>query len=159
MASPASGNAVLIMSWRGSLFDAASEVFSMMVGARLVPAHGEEPSCGLSVTGTVGIAGAMRAILSVRCSTYAATKIASHMLGVPVEEAVAQNCDAIGEICNMVAGQFKAKIGFEAECLLTVPTVITGSDYRVHSAAQGTRLEVPALYNGEPLSLALDIPK
>jgi chemotaxis protein CheX len=160
MASPASDNAALMTSWRATLFDAASEVFAMMVGAKLFrAAAGQELPRGVNVTGTVGIAGAVRAVLSLRCGTETATKIASHMLGISPAEAAAQNCDAIGEVCNMAAGQFKTRIGFEAECMLTVPTVITGSDYRVHSAAQGTRLEMAVLYDGEPISIALDIPK
>jgi len=159
MASPAGVSAAVAASWSGILFDAACEVFSMMVGAALASSTGKELSAGVVVTGTVGIAGAVRAILSLRCSTQAATKIASHMLGISAEEAAAQNCDAIGEICNMVAGQFKTKLGLEAQCMLTVPTVITGSDYRVHSAAHGTRLDVPAVYDGELIAIALDIPK
>jgi hypothetical protein len=36
------------------------------------------------------------------------------MLGVLVEEADGQKCNAAGEICNMVAGYFKAKMDWAA---------------------------------------------
>ena len=65
------------------------------------------------------------------------------MLGVTIDEAAAQRSDAIGEICNMVAGQFKAKIGLEAECMLSVPTIITGTSYQLRPRADYDRLECP----------------
>lgn len=159
MVPSSTDQAAELASWRDFLFDAASEVFSMMVGAELAPAADSQVSDGTHITGTVGIAGAVRAVFSLRCSMEAANLVASRMLGVPVEDAAAHNCDAIGEVCNMVAGQFKTKIGLEASCLLTVPSVITGRDYQVHSPAHGKRIQVPALFEGQMVSLALDIPK
>jgi chemotaxis protein CheX len=82
------------------------------------------------VTGTVGIAGALSTTLTPRCSNNTASRIASHMLGAAIEEAAAQQSDVIGEICNGVAGQFKGKIGLEAESMLSAPTIITGKSLR-----------------------------
>lgn len=113
----------------------------------------------VTVTGAVGIAGALSAIMSVRCSAQCATKIASRMLGVPVAEASAHQCDAIGEICNMVAGNFKAKIGLEDKCMLSVPTVISGGNYQLRTASSTHRLEILLLHEGELLALGLDIRK
>lgn len=131
----------------------------MMVGADLkVPPDPAIPK-STEVTGMVGIAGVLSATFSLRCGNHSATKIASQMLGVAIEDAGAQKCDAIGEICNMVAGQFKSKIGLEAECMLTVPTVITGKSYQLHSRADYDRLETPVLYEEQPIWLSLDIRK
>ena len=45
--------------------------------------------------------------------------------------------DALGEICNMVAGNFKNKVsGLGNGCMLSVPTVITGRDYHCHSLGE-----------------------
>jgi len=131
----------------------------MMVGSTVVRADRATPPAGANVTGTVGIAGALRASFTLRCAKGTATRIASQMLGVPAEEASTQDCDAVGEICNMVAGHFKAKIGLEAECMLSVPLVILGSDYHLHSVNEGERLEVPVLYNCELLDIVLEIRK
>jgi CheY-specific phosphatase CheX len=79
------------------------------------------------------------------------------MMGVPVEEADGQKCDAAGEICNMVAGYFKAKIGLGDRCGLTVPTVLAGTDYQVRSRTGDVRMEMPLLYEHEPVWIALDI--
>jgi chemotaxis protein CheX len=41
--------------------------------------------------------------------------------------------DGLGEITNMLAGAWKAKIPeLNAACMLSVPTVVTGTQYEVH---------------------------
>jgi chemotaxis protein CheX len=162
MASPsqASGKALPIMpvsAWPTALGDAAKEVFSMMVGEVTV-ATGKKLPVIANVTGVIGIGGAFSGVFTLRCSTGAATKVASQMLGSSPEEAAAQSADAIGEICNMVAGQFKAKIGHEASCMLSIPTVITGNSYSVHSA-RCAEIEMPLLYHDEPIWVSLEIRK
>jgi chemotaxis protein CheX len=64
--------------------------------------------------------------------------------------------DALGEVCNMVAGNFKNKIAGLAEgCMLSPPTVITGSDYSLHSLADSPGLEVRLLFEGMPIAISL----
>ena len=146
-------------NWLAILQQAGAEVFSMMVGVEVqvsaTPISAETDST--EVTGMVGIAGAISAMCSVRCNTGCATAIASRMLGIGPEAASAQQCDAIGEICNMVAGQFKAKIGLESQCSLSVPTVISGRNYRLHGPSATYRLEVPLLCEGDLVWLALEV--
>ena len=44
--------------------------------------------------------------------------------------------DAIGEICNMLAGSWKSRVPeLAADCGLSVPAVITGRDYNLHVLA------------------------
>jgi chemotaxis protein CheX len=44
-----------------------------------------------------------------------------------------QTADALGEVCNMIAGSFKHKVnGLSERCALSPPSVVTGKDYRVH---------------------------
>jgi chemotaxis protein CheX len=149
-------------SWPAILYQATAEVFSMMAGVEVTLATDPPPQAtgnipSATVTGAVGIAGALSAILSFRCSTQCAARIASRMLGVPLAEASSQQCDAIGEICNMTAGNFKAKIGLEDKCMLSVPTVITGGNYQLHAASATRRLELPLMCEGEPVWIALEI--
>jgi chemotaxis protein CheX len=164
MTTPAMGspNVASSASWPVILQHATAEVFSMMAGVEIsaapdspAQATGNIPST--TVTGTVGIAGALSAILSFRCSSQCATKIASRMLSVPIAEASPHQCDAIGEICNMAAGNFKAKIGLEDKCMLSVPTVITGGNYQLHAASATHRVELPLVCEGELVWLALEI--
>jgi CheY-specific phosphatase CheX len=105
----------------------------------------------------VGIAGPLCATFSLQCSTRSATMIASQMLGVSVSEARAQKCDAIGEVCIMVAGDFKSRIGLGDMCMLSVPTVLAGNDYQIRCRRQDERLEMLLLYQDEAFRIALDI--
>jgi chemotaxis protein CheX len=80
------------------------------------------------------------------------------MLGVPLEKAGPDISDALGEVCNMVAGNFKNKIsGLSEGCMLSVPTVITGSDYSLYSQADTPGLEVAFLFEGMPITISLQI--
>lgn len=158
-ASPKSDAEVVIPrnAWPGILRDAAVEVFFMMVGAMvLTPETGDHP-VQAQVTGMVGIAGPLTATFSLRCSLETATQIAAQMLGVPPAQAAAQRYDAIGEICNVVAGSFKQKIGLGDQCMLSVPTVLTGKDYAIRSRSVYVRVELPLLYERQPIWIALDI--
>jgi chemotaxis protein CheX len=144
-------------AWPAILRDTVIEVFATMVGVALTPPDSDQLPILAQVTGMVGIAGPVCATFSLRCSARSATLIASQMLGVSEDEAAPQKCDAVGEICNIVAGYFKAKIGLGDKCMLSVPTVLAGNDYQVRTRAQDVRMELPLVYEREPLWIALDI--
>jgi hypothetical protein len=58
----------------------------------------------------------------------------------------------------MIAGNFKAKLsGMEDGCMLSVPTVITGGDYRLYSLADGGRIEIPLLFEDRTIWVSLEI--
>lgn len=106
----------------------------------------------------VGMAGALCGVLRLRCSEQTAVSIATKMLGGHEPGALSDTCDAIGEISNMVAGNFKAKIaGLCDACMLSVPTVVVGVDYDVYSLASPERVEVSMTYEGQPLWVGLEI--
>jgi chemotaxis protein CheX len=106
----------------------------------------------------VGLAGQLCGLLTLRCTTQSAGLMASKMLGVEIKEADQQMWDAIGEIANMIAGNFKNKLsGLGDGCMLSVPTVITGTDYSCRSMADSAPLEVSFLFEGKPLLIALEL--
>jgi chemotaxis protein CheX len=144
-------------AWLSILREAAIEVFSTMVGVSVVGPETCDLPVVAHVTGMVGIAGPLSATFSLRCSMGCAAKIASQMLGVSLEEAATQKCDAVGEICNIVAGLFKAKIGLGDQCMLSVPTVLCGMDYQIRPRNADLRLESPLLYEHDVIWIALDI--
>jgi chemotaxis protein CheX len=144
-------------TWPDILRETAVEVFATMVGATVNLSETNDVPVLAQITGMVGIAGPLIAIFSLRCSERAATRIASQMLGISLDAAAAPKCDAVGEICNMVAGYFKAKIGLGDQCKLSVPTVLAGTDYKIHSPGKSKRLELPLLYELEPILMTLDI--
>ncbi len=66
-------------------------------------------------------------------------------------------CDAVSEICNMVAGNFKNKIaGLGDGCMLSVPTVITRSEYNLHSMVH-EEMHAAFLFEGEPILVSLEV--
>jgi len=143
--------------WLPTLQLATQEVFELMLACPLeVP--GEAPVEGaLDITAMVGLAGQLCGVLTLRCSAKSASHMASRMLGIDAEKAGPEMWDAVGEICNMVAGNFKNKIsGLGDGCMLSVPTVITGADYNLHSMVD-TGIHTVLLFEGEPLALTLEV--
>jgi len=157
LSSTANAGGSLLEHWRVLLCESAKHVFSTMLGAQITTPEQPDIEVVPEVTAIVGLAGQLCGVLTVRCGAACATQIASRMLGVAIEEASANQCDAVAEVCNMVAGNFKAKIGMEDKCMLSVPTVITGCDYQFHSLVSGTRMEVPMIFEGEVVWFTLEV--
>ncbi len=114
------------------------EIFKLMFGYGVSVAELPHPSLvqsGLDErTAIVGFSGSMRGSCQVRMSTCAARSIAEAMLGGPIDEADDDSInDALGELCNMLAGGWKNGVrGLSSECNLSPPTVVSGHNYRVH---------------------------
>ncbi len=116
--------------------ETVAEVFGMMLGYEIVPVDEAATSgCDASErTAIVGFSGSMRGTCEIRMTTLGARSVASAMLGgTPVEEGDDSIDDAIGELCNMLAGGWKNRIHtLSSDCTLSPPTVISGGDYKVH---------------------------
>ena len=98
----------------------------------------------------------------VSCDEVSATQIASKMLELPLQESNQETSDALGELCNMIVGNFKHKIsGLSSNCALSPPTVVTGKDYRVHRKESGAlqSLFVTVAFMGAPIYVSLELQK
>ena len=143
--------------WIPLLEMATREVFELMLSCQLAAAP-EIDESEMDVTSMVGLAGQLCGVMTVRCHHKAAVLMASKMLGLKVEEVVADFSDAVGEVCNMVAGNFKNKIaGLSDGCMLSPPSVITGSDYSLHSLADSPGLQIRMLFENLPIIITLQI--
>jgi chemotaxis protein CheX len=106
----------------------------------------------------VGLAGQLCGVLSLYCSKKAGELMASKMLSIPPEQVGKDLSDALGEISNMIAGNFKNKIpGLSEGCMLSVPTVIGGSDYNLHSMADSRILALELLFEQIPIVVSLAV--
>lgn len=144
-------------NWIPFLEMATREVFELMLSCQLTPESVMDES-GMNVTAMVGLGGQLCGVMTVRCNEKAAVLMASKMLGLPVEKVGQDFSDAIGEVCNMVAGNFKNKIsGLSDGCMLSPPSVITGSDYSLHSLAESPGLQVRMLFENLPIIITLQI--
>ena len=136
-------------SWGAVLELAAREVFSLMLGVELTSASEPVSEEGLGITSMVGLAGTLRGLLSLRCSSKSAALMASKMLGIDASSNGDEVQDAVGEVCNMVAGNFKNKIaGLGDGCQLSVPTVITGEDYCLRTLSNDCTIDTKFLFEG-----------
>jgi len=141
-----------------ALDSAAAEVFEMMVGTPLGPSDEATLPRVADYTAMIGLAGDLCGVLSFRCSHESAAQVAGKMLGA--EEEVSAECirDALGEICNMVAGSFKAQVSdVAAQCMLSVPTVVSGKDYELYPLVDGLRIQVSKAFEGALVWMTLDL--
>ena len=142
--------------WKAIMECAALEVFEMMANVRLTvnPSPAEVPTGGQ--TAMVGMAGAICGMITIRCTRATALTLASLMLGEEAVSNPASARDALGELCNMVAGNFKAKIsGLADACMLSVPTVIAGEDYSMDTAEPADGVTIALVYEGENIWVTL----
>lgn len=136
----------------------AQEVFDLMLGDRLEASPEPAPVNTLDVTSMVGLAGSMCGLLTLRCDSKSAALMATKMPGSEGAGAKAQMEDAVGEVCNMVAGNFKNKISGAGDgCKLSVPTVIRGTDYCLSTLAHNSTTEINFLFHGNPVVLSLQL--
>jgi chemotaxis protein CheX len=146
-------------TWTGILDCAVKEVFQIMLQTDLtsMPGSGDGTPVG-DTTAMVGMAGALCGVLTIRCTSHTAESITSRMLGSTGPVNPSDVTDAIAEICNMVAGNFKGKITALADrCMLSVPTVIRGDDYEMVSIADGEQLSLCYAYGGSPIWICLAV--
>jgi len=150
--SPSAGR-----EWLQVLETASREVFQTMVHTGEVPL-GAKASEAAEFTAMIGLAGQIRGVLTVRCSRETATLIAALMLDLNPEQAAGHAWDALGEVANMIAGNFKNKLhGGSDACMLSIPTVITGGAYMLRSPADTLPLDLWFSFRGQPLSVMLEV--
>ncbi|HET7108453.1 MAG TPA: chemotaxis protein CheX [Candidatus Acidoferrum sp.] len=156
MGKPADTHAQLDPHWKGILECAAIEVFGMMANAELgalaeqpEQPHGEQ-------TAMVGLAGALCGMITIRCSKEIAIQLATQMMGEDAKSNPSMVGDALGELCNMVAGNFKSKITSLADhCMLSVPTVIWGEDYVMQTVQPHSGFQFALACDGLPVWFSL----
>ena len=146
-------------SWRPLMEVATREVFELMLGSQLSLPESADAKPPHDVTAMVGLAGQFCGMLSFCCGKKSALLITSKMLGVELEKiSSSEMSDALGEISNMVAGNFKNKIsGMGDGCMLSPPTVVTGSDYDTYSLADRPGLEIRLVFENLPITVTLQI--
>lgn len=134
------------------------EVFELMVGCTAQTVPSTERHEPYEFTAMVGLAGQLCGVISLRGSFASAAHIASKMLGTNVLVNDPQGQDAVAEICNMIAGNFKSKLsGTGRDCMLSVPTVITGADYQLRSLGEGEVIEHHIRIDQHLLSIGLEV--
>ena len=119
-----------------SLDRSVEEVFHLMLGVMCAREWAAPALEGEALTAVVGFGGVLSGACIVRSSAQSAMQMAGLMTGMSFAAVDDTVKDAMGEICNMLAGAWKGKVPeLASHCGLSVPAVITGSDYRLHVQA------------------------
>jgi chemotaxis protein CheX len=158
--APASN--VHLEGWKNLLVLSVREVFQAMLKTKVAPVFEPAKTLTLEWTAMIGLAGELRGVLMLSCDELSAIRIASKMLETPIEGPNEDCKDALGEACNMIAGNFKHKIsGLSANCALATPAVITGKDYRVHRKESGAQESVFVTFPfmASPIYVSLELRK
>src|SRR5205807_3728175 len=122
--------------WEACIEESLREVFGIMLdlkvqrsaNLRLVP----------DLTALVGLTGSLNAWFTIRCSRHGAATLASRMMALEAVQGEEQIFDALGEICNIVAGNFKARLcSLSGTCSLSFPIVILGEDCELFQPRAG----------------------
>lgn len=144
--------------WTEKIAQAVSAVFQSMIGSGLEQSHEEMDPGQLGLTAVIGLTGSPAGILTVSSKFAAASKIAMRMLGSEMSGSEEYARDALGEVCNMVAGNLKSSLPEpEDRCQLSVPTVISGANYQIKSLLYGEKHSVTFRFEGEPILITLQI--
>ena len=132
------------------------EVFRLMLGVDCRRDRGQPVPETESVTAVVGFGGPLSGACVFACGRGAAMKIAAQLTGMEFDRIDDTVKDAMGEICNMLAGAWKGKVPeLAAKCALSVPAVITGCDYALH--VQAPEFELHHVYRFDEACFAVTI--
>ena len=129
-----------------------------MLGMEIVPGtpfmelSGPELSDG--VVSLIGLAGRWAGVGSISCSAELACRICSQFLMAEYERVDEEVLDSIGELTNMVIGNFKTAMEEILGPLgLSIPTVIFGHNFNTRSRSGGEWTVVPFTYDGLPFQV------
>lgn len=121
---------------------AADEVFSTMMGVACRPVEECPRNERQSLAAVIGVAGAMSGSMVLHSGSRAAMRMTERMTGTAPASVDALVRDAVGELCNMLAGAWKSfDPALCSGCLLSTPTVVAGSSYELFSDRAPVRIE------------------
>lgn len=111
--------------WAGRLDSAVSEVFESMLEQNCTPVE-ETSAVDHSISAQILFSGAIRGECMLFASRSVAQVTAEALLGTTSDQTESMAEDAIGELCNMIAGGWKSKLGPEqAACAISPPLIST----------------------------------
>jgi CheY-specific phosphatase CheX len=110
------------------LNEIAEKVWAMVLGLELLPSKCDPARTDAFVLGRVTITGTWQGAVTLGCSPLVARHAAAAMFGKRPNEAEPDEIrDALGELTNMVGGNFKTLL--KGDCRLSVPKVIDTVPY------------------------------
>ncbi|MEO6815437.1 MAG: chemotaxis protein CheX [Edaphobacter sp.] len=135
---------------------AVSEVFEMMLERSCDPMDGDVNIVDGRIVARIQFTGAVSGECILYASPATAAVTAEALLGTPsTESADPMVDDAIGELCNMIAGGWKSKLEHpHAGCLISVPAV-TREGLGVLEGKFGTKFSRTYSFQGNVFGIVL----
>lgn len=123
---------------------AVAQVFGTMLKteARSVPVNTETMGAEAHIASAVGFIGDMTGVVYIYASSSYASQMTSVMLEMDPNEPQGDDMvnDAMGEIANMIVGNLKAALVEQGKsCVLTIPSIVRGSNISIESVSSATR--------------------
>ncbi len=140
---------------REEIEQVAGSVFAAMLGLEISEAPAAAiPDAAETLTAAVFLTGTWQGAVLVQCNPQDARRFAGCFLGEPAPAEVTDDVrDVLGEIANMIAGNFKCTL--RPGIRVSVPSVVSGMDYAVRLC--GTHLAAQMLLETEKGSIRLSI--
>ena len=143
LAETAIDQQVIVDAVRGATENVFSTMMELKVEA-LEPSDHKEPDAVDGVVSLLGFTGPWTGTGMFYCSNDLACRLGSALLMTEVEEVNGEVLDGIGELANMILGNFKETIEPQTGPLaLTVPTVVYGKNFQTRSPVLASWTIVP----------------
>ncbi len=128
---------VLLVAMHAPLLRAVQKTFHTMLAVELKPLTAAMPITGAHVLCEISFAGKATGAAALRLTTPTALEVAARVLGLPPAELgdVAMIDDVIGELSNMVVGNFKSNLcDAGLNCKLSPPAISRTSDFSLRTS-------------------------
>jgi chemotaxis protein CheX len=139
---------------------ATAEVFSTMLDMEVSPKpeHLDQtpPMISDGVMALVGLAGTYTGAGVITCNAKFAIQVCNHLLMAEETSVNEDVLDAMGELANMVVGNFKTMIENDVGPIgLSIPTVIYGRNFTSRSVGNNDWVVLPFEYGGDILEIRI----
>jgi chemotaxis protein CheX len=139
---------------------ATAEVFSTMLGMELTPKpeHLDQtpPMISDGVMALVGLAGTWTGAGVITCDAAFAIQVCNHLLMAEETSVNEDVLDAMGEVANMIIGNFKTLAEDHVGPLgLSIPTVIYGRNFTSRSIGDNAWVVLPFEWNGDLIEIRI----
>lgn len=127
--------------------DAVVGVLGMMASVEAKPGKpfiNQKRTTVGDITGSIGISGYAKGVMSLTLDEPVILKIVNNMLAESYTELNTDIADAVGELTNMIAGQARqdlANIGMNFQA--STPMVITGKGHQIQHITSSPILSIP----------------
>jgi chemotaxis protein CheX len=137
---------------------AAADVFSTMLSLEIEPApervDAADPAVNEGVLTFIGLAGPWTGAGTISCTAELACQLCSHFLMMDAKSVNEDVLDAMGELTNMIIGNFKTMVEEHLGPLcLSIPTVIYGRNFTSRSIGHNAWVVLPFKCKGEMIEI------